>query len=301
MNLVSAVIITHNRKELVVQAIESVKKQTYKNIELIVVDDASDDGSKNLLESLSKEKNFKYIYIEKKDSKGGNHARNVGIAASKGKYIAFLDDDDEWLPEKTEKQVNFLDNNRDFGVVHCAKIFLYDDGSEVYQKIDNIAFGECNKLVWQRVLFTTSCLMVRKELFDEIGYFDENLLFWQEYELSIRACQKSKLGVVCEHLVVYRVFKRDKNRLTNQIDGWKTAVKYIEDKHKKLLDELSDAEMKKFKLHVYKDGFLRAVNSCDKKNQRKYLNLMYSVENSFVNLIKIILNRFGLYPLLHKK
>ena len=103
--LVSAVIITHNRKDLVQGAIASVLNQTYPNIELFVVDDASADGTKELLQKRAREEGFNYIYIPQAESKGGNHARNIGIQKSHGEYIAFLDDDDEWLPEKTEKQV----------------------------------------------------------------------------------------------------------------------------------------------------------------------------------------------------
>ncbi|WP_288911006.1 glycosyltransferase family 2 protein, partial [uncultured Thomasclavelia sp.] len=88
--LVSAIITTHNRLELLKRAIQSVYNQTYSNIELIVVDDASDDGTKEWAEQQS----FKFIYIPKEKSKGGNYARNLGIKSSHGKYVAFLDDDD---------------------------------------------------------------------------------------------------------------------------------------------------------------------------------------------------------------
>ena len=102
--LVSAIITTHNRKKMVGRAIESVLCQTYKNLECIVVDDASDESA----ESVCKSYPVHYIYIPKEESTGGNHARNVGIMKAKGKYVAFLDDDDYWLPTKIEKQVAYL-------------------------------------------------------------------------------------------------------------------------------------------------------------------------------------------------
>ena len=115
MELVSAVIITHNRKDLVMRAIESVLTQTYTNIECIVVDDASTDGT---VELLSSSEDINYIYIPKSESRGGNHARNVGIAASHGVYVAFLDDDDYWLPTKIEKQLE-QKKKKKCGVVYC--------------------------------------------------------------------------------------------------------------------------------------------------------------------------------------
>ena len=106
MNLkkVSVIITTKNRKDLLKRAIESVKKQTYKNIELIVINDGSTDGTNEMLEKMK----VKTIYIEPNKSKGGNYARNLGVINTDGEYIAFLDDDDEWMPTKIEKQVDIL-------------------------------------------------------------------------------------------------------------------------------------------------------------------------------------------------
>lgn len=113
---VSAIITTHNRKVLLKRSIESVFSQTYPNIELIVVDDASTDGTDDYCKVLS----LRYIYISKQESKGGNYARNLGIKAATGEYVAFLDDDDYWLPSKIEKQVTLLENS-DCELVYCGR------------------------------------------------------------------------------------------------------------------------------------------------------------------------------------
>ena len=115
--LVSAIITTHNRQDLLLRAVRSVFSQTYKNIELIVVDDASNDRADELL----KEFNLQYIYIPKEESKGGNHARNTGILTAKGEYVALLDDDDYWLPTKIEKQVRLIEEKKS-GIVYCGRI-----------------------------------------------------------------------------------------------------------------------------------------------------------------------------------
>lgn len=100
MKLVSAIITTHNRLSLLKRAVESALSQTYKNIEVIVVDDASTDGTPEYCNELP----LRYIYIPKEESRGGNHARNLGILAAKGEYVAFLDDDDYWLPRKSRSK-----------------------------------------------------------------------------------------------------------------------------------------------------------------------------------------------------
>ena len=93
--MVSAIVTTHNRRKLVKKAIDSVLSQTYKQIECIVVDDAGTDDTSVFLKEYIEKGLIQYIYIPREKSKGGNHARNQGIKASKGEYIAFLDDDDE--------------------------------------------------------------------------------------------------------------------------------------------------------------------------------------------------------------
>lgn len=104
--LVTAIITTHNRLELLKRAIESVMTQSYPNIELIIVDDHSTDGTDEYCKQLSiSTHNITYINIPREQSKGGNYARNLGIKNSHGVYIAFLDDDDIWLPEKINLQV----------------------------------------------------------------------------------------------------------------------------------------------------------------------------------------------------
>jgi glycosyltransferase involved in cell wall biosynthesis len=102
---------------LLQRAIDSVKGQTYQPIELIVVDDWSSDGTKEFCE----QQDFKYIHIPQSESKGGNYARNLGIKNAQGEYIAFLDDDDSWLPEKIEKQVRLLLDKQ------CGLVFLWQD------------------------------------------------------------------------------------------------------------------------------------------------------------------------------
>lgn len=247
-SLVSAIITTHDRQDLLVRAVKSVLSQTYKNLELIVVDDASDERADELL----REFNLQYIYIPKEESKGGNHARNVGIRAAKGEYIAFLDDDDYWLPTKIEKQVKLIEEKK-CGLVYCGKTYENVIGNEIHYTEDYPRYsGDMSHKILMVIIPTTSTILVKKPLLIEVGLFDEMLKYWQEYELSIRLAQKTEYYYVNEQLVVYRVDIKDNNRLSNKYKGWKEAVKYVFNKHHALYKNISFKEKIWVKQMVWK-------------------------------------------------
>lgn len=257
MELVSAIITTHNRKDLLMDAIKSVQQQTYPNIELIVVDDASDDGTKELCEN----RDFKYIYIPKIESHGGNHARNIGILNAKGTYIAFLDDDDQWLPKKIEKQVTLIKRS-DYELVHCGK-FVENIGVNGKKSIKELLpspldGGNVSKRILYRICCTTTNILVKREALLDIGMFDENIRFWQEYELCIRLAQRKPFAYVNEALSIYRVDRADNKRLTNKYYEWKSTVRQIYTKHSKLYQKLNFIE----RLHVHALYFFDAAYRC---------------------------------------
>lgn len=292
-SLVSAVIITHNRKDLVQGAIDSVLNQTYSNIELFVIDDASEDGSREILEARAEKEGFVYIYIPKTESKGGNHARNVGIKKSHGEYVAFLDDDDEWLPEKIDKQVEFLENHSECGVVACFNIVEFDFKDRYPENRDGMMEGDVHDRIFTWIPFVTSVAMYRREVFEEVGVFDENLRYWQEYDLNIRVAQVTEFGCVNEELGLYRVVKKDKNRLTNHLDGWIKAVGYIEEKYKDRIGELSRDVYMKHRLLIAGDGVNRAISAGNKRMERKFLFDVFRLEPSIKNLAKLIFRTSG--------
>lgn len=233
MELVSAIIITHNRLALLRRAIDSVLSQTYENIECIVVDDNSEDGTQ---EYCSQHAGIRYIRVDKADSHGGNHARNIGIRAARGKYVAFLDDDDMWLPEKTALQVKVSEEEGGPCLVYCWKRTeivtsdqtIYRDGSS------NPAFMGCMR---DKILMTVNCctssmIFMEKAMVERIGMFDEQLDIWQDYEFTVRAAQVMPFRVVEKVLIVYRNDLTDANRLTNRIDVWDRSVKRIYDNNR---------------------------------------------------------------------
>ena len=232
---VSAIITTHNRCELLKKAIESVLNQTYKGIECIVVDDNSMDNTQIVCSHYP----VRYIYISKEDSHGGNYARNVGIKTAKGEYVAFLDDDDVWLPNKIEKQLALLQEKK-CDCVYCLRLMEHiKDGIVLSQKKEGIAYkyeGDLSKKIFRHSITSTSCILATKKILDQIGGFDEALPKMQEFELLVRISQLSNI-YYChdEALVRYTLNLSDKNRISNDPSRLPVAKRMIEEKHALLL------------------------------------------------------------------
>lgn len=265
--LVTAIITTHNRLNLLKRAIDSVFAQTYNNIELIVVDDASTDGTFKYCT----QQPLHYIFIPKEESKGGNYARNQGVRAAKGKYVAFLDDDDYWLPTKIEKQVALIES-KDCELVHCGRKLEIVKGDKVtYRDLlpNPLDYGDMHKKILLTICTTTTNILAKRDALFEVGLFDENLRFWQEYELTIRLAQRKPFYFVNEVLSVYRIDTSDCHRLTNKYEKWKDAVRYIHEKHARLYGRLNSIERFRVKLLVMNDASLR----CKSAGMKKYYSL----------------------------
>lgn len=289
---VSAIITTHNRCELLKKAIKSVIKQTYKNIECIVIDDNSQDDTQKYMENLIKEYRFiKYIRITEKEHQGGAYARNLGIKESSGEYIAFLDDDDEWMDTKIEKQVEILDNNKDVSLVICGrKIEYYPDNIYVKEKTVDEGIKDYSKKILYNIIGVTSMMMFRRDVLDKVNYFDEKLNYWQEYDLTIRVCQISKVAFLDECLILYRVNKKDKNRKTNHFDSWLETTQYINHKYSDLINKLTNDEKKKVKALVFYDAANRCDAIGDKKRKKYYYKEIYKLNPTLKNYIKYVFN-----------
>lgn len=286
--LVSAVIITHNRKDFVIKAIASVLAQTYPNIELFVVDDASEDGTKETLESFSARDGFNYIYIPKAESKGGNHARNIGITRCNGDFVAFLDDDDEWFPEKTEKQVEYLLSHEECGVVACFNIVEFNYKDRFDEDRSGMIVGDVHDKIFTCVPFVTSVAMYRRKVLLDVGLFDENLRYWQETELNYRVAQVCEFGCVYDELALHRVVDNDKQRLTNHLEGWLKAIEYIEEKHNVLIKALPHKFYAKHKALIANDGLMRARKVNSSKYRIRFAVKAFWYQPSFTGLKQCI-------------
>ncbi len=256
MTKVSVIITTRNRCSLLENAIHSVCSQTEKNLECIVVDDASLDETRSRYQNDSR---IIYVRIEPENSRGGNYARNQGILRASGEILAFLDDDDIWLPSKLEKQLALLKKFPN-SVIFCGRAFVRSAGAKEKRSftIPPAKFsGNISRLIRTTYVTSTSCLLIPKKLFDLVGLFDEKLTFWQEYELTIRLAQVSNFYFVPEALVVCRDDVTITERVSNKVLNWKENVLYIREKHRNLYETLTWKENWLYHATLMKDAFRR--------------------------------------------
>lgn len=197
MNLVSVIIPTFNRATVLGRAIDSVLAQTWSNLELIVVDDGSTDATPTILEQC-KDSRLKGL---RQENKGVSAARNQGIAASSGQFIALLDSDDYWLPQKLFRQVNFM-RASELSISQTEEIWIRN-GVRVNPP------GKYGKLAgWflehslELCLIGPSCVMLTRELWQELGPFDERLPACEDYSLWLRVGLRHAVGLVPEALTV---------------------------------------------------------------------------------------------------
>jgi len=180
---VSVIIPTYNRAYLIGKAIKSVLNQTYQDYEIIVVDDGSTDNTEEIVKSFN---NFIIRYISHGDNRAASVARNTGIKTCQGEYIAFLDSDDEWLPEKLDQQIKvFQDASSEVGAVYSEVIYMDENGKNMNIKLHNSkkAKGYIYEDLLVRNYVSTSALLIKKECFDRAGLFDVSLNFHEDWDM----------------------------------------------------------------------------------------------------------------------
>jgi len=200
--LVSVVIPTYNRAELVVRAVQSVLLQTYPDLEVIVVDDASTDDTQERIKILQ-QVDHRIRHFRHDSNRGAQAARNTGIEASMGEYMAFLDSDNEWCPRKLERQMALFSQKADsLGVVYCGYWKVSDDGDVLDEYVPRYR-GLVYKQTLADWITDTSALVVRKDILEKIHGFDENIRAYQEWDLCIRLARECQFDFVPECLALY--------------------------------------------------------------------------------------------------
>jgi len=202
MPQVSVIIPTKNRQQFIGRAIKSVLAQTYQDFEILVVDDGSTDQTQEVLKTFP---DPRISVFHHEHSCGGAAARNTGIASSGGRYIAFLDDDDEWLPEKLARQVSILANGANSLGGVCTGHFKVDDKSgKITEEWIPSQKGNLSREIFEsNCLSTTSSLLLKKEVFEDVGLFDEKLKSFQDYDMWVRIAQYYTFDYLKEPLVKY--------------------------------------------------------------------------------------------------
>lgn len=194
---VSVIIPTHDRREAVVNAIRSVQAQTHAVHEIIVVDDGSTDDTSEAVAS-----HFPSVKCVQQAQRGVSAARNRGIREARSIWIAFLDSDDEWFPHKIERQLEMLSRASDLRLCHSDEIWIRN-GRRVNPRAKHSKAGG---RIFQRCLplccISPSAALVRRDVFDDVGLFDETLPACEDYDLWLRICAREPVAYVDEPLIV---------------------------------------------------------------------------------------------------
>lgn len=236
--MITAVITTCKRPpEILERAIKSVISQTFKEIELFVVDDSPNsyeyrEQVKNLVESYS---NQGVVYIAHQKNSGACVARNTGLKAANGEYIAFLDDDDEWLPEKIEKQFEaFKKYDSRTALIYCGKVTVDDITGVIRERQTDFHEGVVFDLLIERnFIGSTSYPLLRTDALREVGGFDPQMPSSQDYDVWLRIAQIYKVGYVRENLVRYHI--HDGEFITGNPNKKIIALERLNSKHAEYL------------------------------------------------------------------
>ncbi len=208
---VSVIIPTYNQAKFIGEAIDSVLNQTYQDFEIIVVDDGSTDRTKEVLDKYKD--SIRYIYQE---NRGPAAAKNKGILASQGKYIATLDSDDVWLPRKLEFQIDLLESNEQLDLVYADayRINLKSQGlsKETYfQRYKPYSGRVLDKLLLDNFI-PSLAVMMRRRCLDKVGLFDESLYTGEDWDLWLRIAKESNLDFINFPLGTRRIHKSNITR-----------------------------------------------------------------------------------------
>lgn len=209
---VSVVIPCFNRKKTLSRSIDSVVNQTYKPSEIIIVDDGSTDGTRDFI--LNSYPNIKYFFQPKK---GVSSARNKGIRESSSDWVAFLDSDDEWLPQKLEKQINQLGKHSEIFISHTNEIWIRNgvrvNQMKKHQKYGGYIFDKCLDIC----RISPSSVLIHKKVLKDVGVFDETLQVCEDYDLWLRIT--SKYSVLFERELLIVKYGGHKDQLSKVKEG----------------------------------------------------------------------------------
>lgn len=190
--LVSIIIPVYNRSKLLERAVKSVQAQTFQSFEILIVDDHSTEDLKTL---------FPKYHIPT-TGVGVSAARNTGIRSTRSPFVALLDSDDEWLPTKLEKQMDYLHHHPDHSMVHTEEIWMRGEAQvqpkKKHQKSGDQLFERSTELC----IISPSTVLFRRELLDSVGLFDEGFPVCEDFDLWLRILSEHDIGFLEEPLVI---------------------------------------------------------------------------------------------------
>ena len=253
-SLVSVIIPTFNRSSMIKEALESVLVQDYRGFEIILVDDGSTDDTLEVLDAYKKD-----IRLLTQPNKGVSAARNAGVACSNGDFLAFLDSDDTWLPEKLSEQVKFFNSNKDALICQTQEKWIRN-GVRVNQKNRHTKLsGMIFKASVSMCLVSPSAVMLKRSLFERMGGFDERLPACEDYDLWLRIGCRHPVSLLNRELIIKRGGHDDQLSRAPGLDKYRiqSLVKIIKENILSSDQEFVVKKVLKKKCEIYGNGCLK--------------------------------------------
>jgi glycosyltransferase involved in cell wall biosynthesis len=257
---ISVIIPTFNRASVLLRAVDSVLNQTYRDIELIVVDDGSTDDTEKLLAPYIETQTIQYF---KTQNKGVSASRNFGVTQAREKWIAFLDSDDEWLSPKLAKQMAFLEAHAHLSIVYSDEMWIRNDilvnKKNHHQKKGGWIFTDSLK----QCLIGPSSVLLTKKLFAEMKGFDESFVVCEDYDLWLKISSKYEIGYMSEALI--KKFGGHADQLSTRfvaMDRWriKSMQNILRDKTLSAENRANVIAMMKEKGQILLKGYIKHGN-----------------------------------------
>ena len=215
--LVSVIIPTYNRSAMVMEAVASVLRQTYRPFECIVADDGSSDNT-----SAELQKDFAgKIRLLRQENRGVSAARNLGIRESRGGYIAFLDSDDVWLPEKLSRQMAFFKHAPSMLICQTTERWMRKGKRVNAPETHRKKGGDIFQASLERCMITPSSVIVKRLLLDQVGLFDEQMPVCEDYDLWLRVTRQYPVGLIQEDLLIRNGGRPDQLSASHSLDKYR--------------------------------------------------------------------------------
>ena len=266
---ISVIIPVYNRSTLINRAIKSVMEQTMLPDEIIVIDDGSTDGTDNIVKN-----RYPDVILLKQKNRGVSCARNNGINNAKGTWLALLDSDDEWLPEKLEKQLLGLRNDSNKKICHTDEIWIRNgvrvNPMNKHRKYGGNTYKYCLPLC----VISPSSIIIHKEIFKNVGLFDEDLPVCEDYDLWLRICSRYPVLYLQEKLI--KKYGGHDDQLSRQYWGMdrfriRALEKMINDPVLSETDRIGTIAAAINKVRILQKGYIKHGREVEAKKMKKKL------------------------------
>ncbi len=288
MTKVSVILPTYNRSLFLATAIQSVLNQSYHDLELIIVDDASVDSTR---EVVNRFKDSRIKYIRHKINKGEAASRNTGIINATGEYIALLDDDDEWFPDKLKVQVNCFQNRYDnVGCIYSGVIFVQRNNNRILrQKVPTKKGNIFKEMLSRNVIDAPSSALIKRQCFKKVGLFDEELPYFVDYDLFLRISKFFSFDYIEQPLLKYYVHE---GQLSNDVDIMEKGLDVLQKKYSQA-NGLGISYQKIYSRFFFQIGFLYCERNDFPKGRKALIKAMVLNPFNYKIYFQLLFTLFG--------